>query len=230
MEHDEIKLETYTNVLNGLPRHEQSHLLLGNGFNASLGIKTDYENIFNEMKNRYPAYENIESELRNKGYDIEAIMAKLKSQIIEDTEHKDFLSPYIGKNIKIDFMKATQSILYAKIGTIYKSKNRGIYQLLEKFTNYFTLNYDLFLYLLLMEFKRDNSYGIAPPQASFDFKRPDLGETQEKVFHAVKTARDEGYLKIVVSRDEKKWNLSELSKTRFANYVKHYFKKNKFSH
>ena len=229
MEHDEIKLETYTNVLNGLPRHEQSHLLLGNGFNASLGIKTDYENIFNEMKNRYPAYENIESELRNKGYDIEAIMAKLKSQIIEGTDYQTFLSQYISKKIKLDFMKATQSIMSSKIGTIYKSKNQGIYQLLEKFANYFTLNYDLFLYWLLMKFKSDNFIEIVPPQAYFDFKRKDLDQkTKEEVFRAVETAYDRGYLEIVVNGDERKWNLRKVTKTRFKNYVKHYFNRDNF--
>ena len=36
-----------------------------------------------------------------------------------------------------------------------EKKNEGIYLLLREFTNYFTLNYDSFLYMLLLKYKKD---------------------------------------------------------------------------
>lgn len=36
-----------------------NHLLLGNGFNLSLGIKTSYKSIFEQMKINNSDYENI---------------------------------------------------------------------------------------------------------------------------------------------------------------------------
>ena len=44
-------------------------------------------------------------------------------------------------------MKAAHEIVKSKIKNIYAEKNEGIHILLKNFANYFTLNYDSFLYL-----------------------------------------------------------------------------------
>ena len=181
MEHDEIKLETYTNVLNELPRHGQSHLLLGNGFNTSLGIRTNYESIFNEMKKEYSEYENIKEKVKARQYDIEVIIDELKNQINESADYKKFLSQYISKKVKFDFMKATQSIVIKEVKNVYQEKNQGIYLLLKNFIqNYFTLNYDPFLYLLLMKFKKDNSIEAIALQNTLKFQEENLTQTKER--------------------------------------------------
>ena len=99
MKDDEVKLETYTNILNHL-NPEKSHLLLGNGFNNSLGIKTDYKSIFEEMKEEHADYKILEKSIKNKGYNIEDVIGELENQIIKDSEYKLFLSQYIHRKFK----------------------------------------------------------------------------------------------------------------------------------
>ena len=57
---NEITLIDYQELLNQLTENGSSHLLLGNGFNNSLGIKTSYSEIFSRMKKEYSGYQDNE--------------------------------------------------------------------------------------------------------------------------------------------------------------------------
>ena len=59
--------------------------------------------------------------------------------------------------IKLDFMQALHSIVKSQIKHVYAEQNEGIYILLSQFDNYFTLNYDSFLYLLLLKYRKNIS-------------------------------------------------------------------------
>ena len=50
-------------------------------------------------------------------------------------------------------MQATHEIVKEEIKNVYAEKNDGVFILLKEFTNYFTLNYDSLLYLLLLKYK-----------------------------------------------------------------------------
>ena len=47
------KVIAYEEVLDQL-QDQEAHLLLGNGFNLSLSIKTDYHSILKKMSENYP--------------------------------------------------------------------------------------------------------------------------------------------------------------------------------
>ena len=47
-----IELKTYSDILSELDGNGETHLLLGNDFNLSIGIDTNYNDIFNKMKER----------------------------------------------------------------------------------------------------------------------------------------------------------------------------------
>ena len=152
----EIKIKTYKEILSEL-NNKKAHLLLGNGFNNSLGIETGYQSIFEKMGKEHTEYKDLTSKLDKYNYDIEKLILDLRKQIkkqIQNSKYNSFLSKYTQRKIKSDFMKATYSLVKNQVKEVYNEKNRDIYQLLKKFTNYFTLNYDPHLYLLLMKFKK----------------------------------------------------------------------------
>ena len=84
------KLLTYQELLDILDNKDSHnhHLLLGNGFNNSLGIKTNYSEIFSRMKKGYSGYQNIESYLKKKSFDIEKLIGHLKKKF--NLIRKDF--------------------------------------------------------------------------------------------------------------------------------------------
>ena len=53
-------------------------------------------------------------------------------------------------------MKSAYGIVKENIKEVYQEKTQGVHLLLKNFSNYFTLNYDPLLYLLLMKFKKNN--------------------------------------------------------------------------
>lgn len=142
-------LINYTEMLSEIDEKE-NHLLLGNGFNYSLGVNTGYKNIFDVMKEQNSSYNNLTIE--NGNYDIEGIIGRLKENI--DNSDKEFLHIFINNQVKKDFIKACFSIVKDSIKNIYEEKNKGLGLLFKNFTKYFTLNYDPFLYLLLLKFKK----------------------------------------------------------------------------
>lgn len=222
---NEVELITYNEVLESL-NSDKSHLLLGNGFNNSLGIKTDYKSIFERMKDGYKGYEDLNRAIEADGYDIEKVIGRLKDQISEGN-NKEFLDNYVNTRIKLDFMKSTHEIVKEQIKKIYQEKNEEIFLLFKRFKNYFTLNYDSFLYLLLMKFKKTtineaNGEAIAI-QNTFEFQEDDMNSESE-VYTKIQQAYDEGSLSIDVAGKIEVRKLNILSKTKFMSEVKEYYK------
>lgn len=147
-----MSLIKYSDMLSEIENTE-NHLLLGNGFNYSLGVNTGYANIFEVMKEHNPIYNSLNIE--NDNFDIERIIGRLKNNI--NNPDKDFLDSFINNQVKKDFIKACFSIVKESIKNIYEEKNNGIGLLFKNFTNYFSLNYDPFLYLLLLKYKKNKN-------------------------------------------------------------------------
>ena len=220
-----INLISYQELLGKLAKSQSNHLLLGNGFNNSLGIGTSYKNIFERMREEYPEYECIEHFLQQKDYDIEELIGYLKSQV--QGKDKSFLDQYIEKKVKLDFMKAANDIVQESIKNVYKEKNGEIYLLLRNFTNYFTLNYDPFLYLLLLKFKKQDNRTNANDTLFFQNTEPfiqeDLDNQQNDIYTKIKNARDKGILQITVENAARSTDLSQTAKSQFVSLVKNYF-------
>src|SRR5690606_1524823 len=137
-------------VLNEI-ENQENHLLLGNGFNYGLGIHTGYSDIFKKMmESDNGIYKDAQHLVEKSRNDLEIFIGNLIADINPENE---FLRKYVENKVKLDFMQATQQIVKASIKDIYAVKNEGIFVLLNNFSNFFTLNYDSFLYLLLLNFK-----------------------------------------------------------------------------
>ena len=174
-----MSLIRYLEVLSAIENTE-NHLLLGNGFNYSLGVNTGYKNIFEEMKVQNPVYSSLNIE--NDNYDIEGIIGRLKTNI--DNSDKDFLNLYINNQVKKDFIKACYTIVKESIKNIYAENNEGIGLLFKNFTNYFSLNYDPFLYLLLLKYKKNENLIVF--NNSIPFKEIDLNIQTSEIYKTIK--------------------------------------------
>jgi len=85
----EPRLISYTDVLQELEKSKpNNHLLLGNGFNLSLGIKTDYKSILDQMKENNKEYESVITG----NFDLEEFIGACKSQILIDRLNRLALS------------------------------------------------------------------------------------------------------------------------------------------
>lgn len=218
-----IPIISYSEVLKNI-ENKKNHLLIGNGFNYGLGVNTGYGVIFDKMsENNKEIYKDAKSMFEECHYDLEYFIGKLESDIAEDNL---FLKKYVKNKIKLDFMQATHEIVKANIKNVYAKKNQGVFLLLKNFTNYFTLNYDLFLYLLLLKYKPiDNSENnVIAFEPTFEFIEKNLDEQQNYIYSEIKEARDNGKLKInfgsgnnALEKDFKK-----LTKTNFTAAVKEY--------
>lgn len=172
-------LINYTEMLSEIDNKE-NHLLLGNGFNYSLGVNTGYKNIFNVMREQNSSYNNLTIE--NGNYDIEGIIGRLKESI--DNSDKEFLHIFINNQVKKDFIKACYSIVKDSIKNIYEEKNKGLGLLFKNFTKYFTLNYDPFLYLLLLKLKKNENLLVF--NHTIPFKEIDLNIQQSEKYKIIK--------------------------------------------
>lgn len=225
MSNTELEILNYTEVLAQI-ENQENHLLLGNGFNRGLGVNTSYSAIFQKMKeNNYGLYKDAVKLVEESGYDLESFIGKLE----EDIEpNNTFLRKYVRNKVKFDFMQATHEIVKAEIKNVYAEHNDGIYLLLKNFTNYFTLNYDSFLYLLLLKYKPINSddRNAIVLQASAKFIEEDLNQRQNNIYHEIKEARINGKLRISVGDDDTAMekSLSTLTKTHFVKEVSVYSK------
>lgn len=214
----------YNEVLERIERGE-NHLLLANGFNYGLGVHTGYKDIFNKMiENNHGIYGEAEKMIEECHYDLEAFLAKVSSHISEEDA---FLRKYTCNKIKFDFMQALHEIVKSSIKNVYEEKNEGIFVLLQKFTNYFTLNYDSFLYLLLLKFKpidttENNSVAFLP---TLEYIENDLNKRQEDIYSKIRQARADGTLQIGIGTESPtKRNLSLLPKGEFLSAIKTYSK------
>ena len=225
MKQEEILLLSYKDILRELEKQE-CHLLLGNGFNQGLGIDTGYKSIFQKMtENDHGIYKDAQNTIVESNYDLEKFIGKLSTDINSDNS---FLKKYVENKVKYDFMKAAHGIVKHEIKNIYAEKNEGIYMLLKNFDNYFTLNYDSFLYLLLLNFKLsdiDADTTIAL-QSSLKFMEEDMDDSQGNIYSEIKQARQSGTLNINTgdSSNSVSKPMSELTKTHFVAEIKAYSK------
>lgn len=221
----EEKLLTYDEVLKKIS-NEECHLLLGNGFNNSLGINTSYKGIFNEMKKANPEYLGLDTFMARNDHNIEMLIAELKKPINKNDPMYAFLCKFIETKIKLDFMKACYSIVKDEIKNIYQDKNEDIYLLFKNFTNYFSLNYDPFLYLLLMRFKAADKkdVGVSFQNTSL-FKEHDLNTNQNNIYDAIEEARRNGRIETIVNpTNTSEKALIDMPKKEFEMIVKEHFK------
>ena len=215
-----------------LARPEPSHLLLGNGFNNSLGVRTSYREIFNRMKRRYRSYQKLEEFVEKKGYDIELLIEDLKKAVQPDD--RSFLGPYIERKVKLDFMKATDEIVQEQIKYVYSEHNESIHLLLRNFTSYFTLNFDPLLYLVLLRLKKENRVNdaFAFHQAKLPIHQ-DLSETEREIYEQVKSARQGGEFQISSGEQFVAKGFRRETKGYFSDSLKRLykpmFKQNKWS-
>ena len=226
---DESKNLSYKDVLCRIEEKE-NHLLIGNGFNQGLGVDTSYWHIFEVMKEDNSIYSGIETKFRECDGDIEALIDCLQGDI---NSENIFLRSFVQNRIKFDFMAALQKIVSKEIKQVYKEKNAGIYLLLSHFSNYFTLNYDSFLYLLLLRFKAPFAQSESNPQRSLalfpntKYVENSLNETQNQIYSKIKSIRRMGEETLTFSENESSTiPLSEVRKVDFVKAVKKYKKLN----
>jgi len=216
---------SYQDVLEQIEQQE-NHLLIANGFNYGLGVHTGYKDIFQEMlKDNFGIYGDVKRKIEECDYDLELFLQKMTDDI---SESNSFLRKFVCNKIKMDFMKALHGIVKSKIKNIYEERNEGIYILLSKFTNYFTLNYDSFLYMLLLKYKEVDSQNNAIAfEPTLEFVGNDLDKRQNNIYSEIKNARQSGELEITISGSEKaKKEMSFLTKTQFATAIRIYNKNN----
>ncbi|MBY7734832.1 DUF4917 family protein [Francisella philomiragia] len=221
---NDIKTSTYKEVISEI-KDKENHLLLGNGFNYGLGVNTGYKEIFKKMLDNHGIYQDAENIVTNSNYDLEEFIGKISENITNDNK---FLKKYIANKIKLDFMKATHEIVKSSIKNVYSEKNEGIYLLLSKFTNYFTLNYDSFLYLLLLQFKISdkNKEKAISFTSSLKFIEEDMNENQNNIYKEIKELRVNGTLTITFEGIGNTTNMANLTKTHFEAEIKKYNKDN----
>ena len=216
---------TYKEVLNEI-QHKENHLLIANGFNYGLGVNTGYGAIFEKMAdNNKKIYNDALKMVQDCDFDLEYFIGKLQDDINQDNI---FLQKYVANKIKLDFMQATHEIVKAEIKNIYADKNDGIFVLLKAFTNYFTLNYDSFLYLLLLKYKpiedkKKNAIAFLP---SIKFIEDDLNTNQNSIYSEIKNARDNGKIRLTLGKvnDSLEKDCRMLTKTHFTTEIKSYSK------
>ena len=126
--------------------------------------------------------------------------------------------------VKLDFMNATNEIVQENIKNVYQDNNQGIHLLLKNFTNYFTLNYDPFLYLLLLKFKKDenaNNDALTVQNTSL-FQEEDLNQSKNNIYSEIKKAWENGHIQISINSQI---DLKTIKKGSFEAIIKEYSKK-----
>jgi Domain of unknown function (DUF4917) len=220
MSNEQPDLISYREVLEQI-EDQENHLLLGNGFNKGLGVNTGYPAIFEKMmESNQGLYKEAKPLFVENKYDLESFIGSLENDIAENNE---FLRKYVNNKVKFDFMKATHEIVKSKIKNVYVEKNEGIYILLKNFDNYFTLNYDSFLYLLLLKYKKpEQEIEALAFQPTLSFIEDDMNQELNGIYQTIKHARSEGKLElkiddenIIITKD-----LRMITKTHFLNEIK----------
>lgn len=217
----EPRLISYTDVLQELEKSKpNNHLLLGNGFNLSLGIKTDYKSILDQMKENNKEYESVITG----NFDLEEFIGACKSQIIEaDNPYFDFMKRYIQNKIKLDFMKAVTEIVSKEMKNIAQVEKEEIYLLLKQFNSYFTLNYDPFLYQLLMSYKKDDKKEVLIFENTLPFIKEQMENSTQAILKEIENGYKSGILTINMGVAETQLELSNLNKSDFEKEMKLYF-------
>lgn len=215
-------LVSYFDVLNDLEvTKPDNHLLLGNGFNLSLGVMTEYDAIFTVMKENNKEYETIIGD----NFNLETFIGDCKEQIKkENNPYYEFMRCYFNNKIKLDFMKAVTQIVSNEIKNIYQTKNEDIYLLLKQFTNFFTLNYDPLLYQLMMSYKtKKKTDSVITFKNTFSFIEDTLDIQSKEIIDVIKKGYNSGILNITVGDQIKRLDLGLLKKTVFKNEIQLFF-------
>lgn len=216
---------TYKDVLEQI-KNKTNHLLIGNGFNRSLGVNTGYKAIFEKMiENKHDLYNDAKVVVEDSNYDLEIFIGKQEETI---SSNNQFLKKYIRNKIKFDFMKAAHSIVKEGIKNVYAEQNEGVFILLNNFTTYFSLNYDSLLYLLLLKYKPldDNSNNVVAFEPTLKFIEDDLNERQSNIYTDIKSIRENGLIDFEFNDgDNVCKELSSVPKTQFTVATKEYSKK-----
>ena len=122
-------------------------------------------------------------------------------------------------------MKAVTQIVKKEIKNIYQTKNEDIYLLLQQFDNYFTLNYDPFIYQLLMLYlKKDEKKSALVFKHSLPYIKEILDSRSNEVLEEIRKGYNSGKLTIIVDKQEKVLILNMLKKTDFKREMNLYFK------
>ncbi|MDD4438239.1 MAG: DUF4917 family protein [Tissierellia bacterium] len=125
-------------------------------------------------------------------------------------------------------MQATHEIVKAEIKNIYTKKNDGIFILLKEFTNFFTLNYDSLLYLLLLKYKpiENEKKNVIVLLPTLRFIEEDLDVKQNNIYTEIKEARANGTLKLNLGNDANSLekDCKMLTKTHFVAEITEYSK------
>jgi len=226
MEINGIPLLSYEQVLETIEGKE-NHLLLGNGFNYGLGIKTGYSQIFEKMiENNHGIYKDIADLVEKCNYDLELFIGELENDIADNNV---FLKKYVNNKVKMDFMQATHEIVKAELKNIYAEKNEGVFLLLKNFTNFFTLNYDSFLYILLLNYKSDYELGdeAIAIQPTLKFIEDDLNLQHNSIYDEIKKIRN-GSLTISPDTVNNPTNtpIDRVTKGTFVAIINQYSKSN----
>ena len=213
----------YTELLSRLKWARPNHLLLGNGFNNSLGVRTNYSEVFLRMKKELSGYRKVEERIKDNGYDVEFLIEELKSTIHGDDS--SFLADYVEGKVKLDFMKAINEIVQESVKTVYKVSNEGIYSLLMNFDNYFTLNFDPLLYLILMKLKKERGDGdVEGLQPEFEFQGQYSKDLQLTILNKIREAREDGELGVTIGGKNTSQRLRRTKKGTFTDIVKDHFR------
>jgi len=211
---NQIELKQYQEVRAEWQKSQQRHLLLGNRFNQLLKVYTDYENIFDHMKKIYWRYEDIQDVFENEcNRNIEKLPEALKKDAAGN-----FLPDYIQEKVYSDFRKALFTIIASRVAYIYKAKNQVIHALLDGFVNYFTLNYDPFLYQLLMKFE------VSDNQPTFQSL---LDEAEDpRIYEKISEAYNKRIVSVSVSDDEQSHEITGGPKNPFTVDMNRYLRPN----
>lgn len=225
---DGIEMLDYQELLNELDLSKpNNHLLLGNGFSISLGVKTGYKDIFEKMCEMNPIYKK----LGNEEYNVEEIIRQCICCINNDdnNEYSIFTKEYLKKQIKLDFAKALTKIVSKETKNVYRAENKKIYLLLKEFDSYFSLNFDPFLYDLLMLFKKDKEDVL-----SFEHYLPEMkklkNEDVQKIMDIIENALKDGKVTISIGKEEVASNMSKMNKKEFEKNVKEFLKNGNVSY
>ena len=218
------KLLCYKELLDILSKDSPNHLLLGNGFNNTFRICTSYKKIFAKMKEDYPQYKKFEDKLRSKKYDIELLIKDMRECLESNNILPDY-PDYIENKIKIDFMKATAAIVTPQVKKIYPQNKDGIHLLFKEFTNYFTLNYDPLLYLLLMKFKKNPENKALSTQATLAHIEESKSDEEKELYNKIKEAHENGTTYVDYQNGLSEVPMKELTKSAFTQVVEPHMKK-----
>ncbi len=214
----EKRFINYEEVLKRLENtNDENNLLLGNGFNTSLGVDTSYENIFEKMKEECSLYGEFS---RDDECDIEKIIGILRGKTKDE-----FLQKFVSTKIKLDFMKAANKIVRDSIKNIYQENKEGIYLLLRNFIHYFSLNYDPLLYLLLMKYKKpeqskNSEQTILLFSNTVKYKEFDLTEEEKGIYEEIKSDYENGK---ITFQDNTVVEIGALTKSKFQTTVQLHF-------